>query len=156
LENNLQQQIVDATRAVFDTMLMVPVMSGAALADKVYLFKDSISGMLGFSGDVQGMLTFHCPQRVAFDITGQLLGMEVDSIDEDVKDTIGEMANMILGGIKDAFLEQGTNISLAIPTVMTGRSYQVKTVDYASWTTVPFYLDDGEFLVELKLKTFDQ
>lgn len=155
MENSLQQQIIDATQSVFDTMLMLPVTSGETLADKVYLFKDSISGMLGFSGDIQGMLTIHCPQQVAFTITGQLLGIEVESMDEDVKDTIGEMANMILGGIKDTFLEQGTDISLAIPTVLAGRSYRVKTVDYASWTTVPFNLDVGEFLVELKLKTLD-
>lgn len=153
METDLQQNIIDATQNVFDTMLMLPITSGEPLADKVYQFKDSVSGMLGFSGDIQGMLTIHCPQKVAFAITEQLLGMSVASVDEDVKDTIGEMANMILGGIKDAFLHQGTDINLAIPTVMAGRSYQVKGVDYASWTTVPFCLNDGEFLVELKLKT---
>lgn len=153
METDLQQNIIDATQDVFDTMLMLSITSGKTLADKVYQFKDSVSGMLGFSGDIQGMLTIHCPQKVAFAITEQLLGMSVDSVDDDVKDTLGEMANMILGGIKDAFLNQGTDISLAIPTVMAGRSYQVKGVDYASWTTVPFYLDAGEFLVELKLKT---
>lgn len=153
METDLQQQIIAATLEVFDTMLMLPITSGTALVDKVYQFNHSVSGMLGFSGDIQGMLTIHCPQNVAFAITEQLLGMSVASVDEDVKDTIGEMANMILGGIKDAFLKGGTDISLAIPTVMAGRSYQVKGVDYASWTTVPFYLDDGEFLVELKLKT---
>lgn len=155
METDLQQQIIDATQEVFDTMLMLPITSGMALADKVYKFNASVSGMLGFSGDIQGMLTIHCPQNVAFMITEQLLGMSVDSVDEDVKDTIGEMANMVLGGIKDTFLNQGIDISLAIPTVMAGRSYQVKGVDYASWTTVPFYLDDGEFLVELKLKTLN-
>jgi len=155
LETDLQQVIIHATQDVFDTMLMLPLTSGAALADKIYQFNDSVSGMLGFSGDIQGMLTIHCPRNVAFAITEQLLGMSVDSVDEDVKDTIGEMANMVLGGIKTTFLNQGTDISLAIPTVMSGRSYQVKGIDYASWTTVPFYLDDGEFLVELKLKTLN-
>jgi chemotaxis protein CheX len=155
LETDLQQLIIDSTQDVFDTMLMLPITPGETLADKVYQFKESVSGMLGFSGDIQGMLTIHCPQNVAFTITEQLLGMSVDSVDEDVKDTIGEMANMVLGGIKDAFLNLGTDISLAIPTVMAGRSYQVKGVDYASWTTVPFYLDSGEFLVELKLKTLN-
>ncbi|MGM0416398.1 MAG: chemotaxis protein CheX [Thermodesulfobacteriota bacterium] len=155
METDLQQEIIDATQDVFDTMLMMPITSGVALADKVYQFKDSVSGMLGFAGDIQGMLTIHCPQSVAFSITEGLLGMSVESVDEDVKDTIGEMANMILGGIKEAFLNRGTDISLAIPTVMAGRSYQVKGVDYASWTTVPFSLDDDEFLVELKLKTLN-
>ena len=108
--------------------------------------------MLGFAGEVQGMLTIHCPQDVAFAITSALLGVDVDEVDADVKDTVGEMANMILGGIKDGFTEEGIDISLAVPTILAGRSYRISGMDDAMWTTVPFYLDEGEFLVELKLK----
>ena len=98
------------------------------------------------------MLTIHCPEDVAFAITSSLLGVDVDEVDADVKDTIGEMANMVLGGIKDGFTEQGIEINLAVPTILAGRSYRVSGMDDAMWTTVPFYLDEGEFLVELKLK----
>ncbi|MEA3465477.1 MAG: chemotaxis protein CheX [Thermodesulfobacteriota bacterium] len=149
---DLQQQIIDSTQSVFDTMLMMPLTPGITLTEKVYNFKDSISGMLGFAGDIQGMLTIHCPQDVAFAITSTLLGIDVDEVDDDVKDTVGEMANMILGGIKDGFVEHGVQINLAVPTILAGRSYRVSGMDDALWTTVPFYLDEGEFLVELKLK----
>lgn len=153
MDLDLQQQIIDSTQAVFDTMLMLPLTPGITLSEKVYTFKKSISGMLGFAGDVKGMLTIHCPQEVAFAITAALLGVDVDEIDDEVKDTIGEMSNMILGGVKDGFTEQGINIQLAVPTVLAGRSYRISGMDDALWTTVPFYLDEGEFLVELKLKT---
>lgn len=133
-------------------MLMMPLTPGIALSEKVYSFQSSISGMLGFAGEVQGMLTIHCPQDVAFVITSALIGIDVDEVNADVKDTVGEMANMILGGIKDGFTEQGIEINLAIPTILAGRSYRVSGMDDAMWTTVPFYLDEGEFLVELKLK----
>lgn len=149
---DLQQQIIDSTQSVFDTMLMMPLTPGITLTEKVYNFKDSISGMLGFAGDIQGMLTIHCPQDVAFAITSTLLGIDVDEVDDDVKDTVGEMANMILGGIKDGFVEHGVQINLAVPTILAGCSYRVSGMDDALWTTVPFYLDEGEFLVELKLK----
>ncbi|WP_321533198.1 chemotaxis protein CheX [uncultured Desulfuromonas sp.] len=152
MDLDLQKQIIDSTQAVFDTMLMMPLTPGMSLSEKVYEFKRSISGMLGFAGEVQGMLTIHCPQDVAFAITSALLGIDVDEVDADVKDTVGEMANMILGGIKDGFTEHGVEISLAVPTVLAGRSYRVSGMDDASWTTVPFYLDEGELLVELKLK----
>ncbi|MBW2185693.1 MAG: chemotaxis protein CheX [Deltaproteobacteria bacterium] len=149
---DLQQQIIDSTQLLFDTMLMMPLTPGIALSEKVYNFQSSISGMLGFAGEVQGMLTIHCPQDVAFAITSALLGVDVDEVDADVKDTVGEMANMILGGIKDGFTEEGIDISLAVPTILAGRSYRISGMDDAMWTTVPFYLDEGEFLVELKLK----
>jgi len=150
---DLQKQIIDSTQAVFDSMLMIPITTGAILSEKVYTFQTSISGMLGFAGDVQGMLTIHCPQNVAFTITTALLGVDIDTVDDDVKDTIGELANMVLGGIKDGFVEQGIQINLAIPTVLAGRSYRISGMDDASWTTVPFHLNEGDFLVELKLKT---
>ncbi|MCD6526668.1 MAG: chemotaxis protein CheX [Desulfuromonas sp.] len=153
MDLDLQQQIIDSTQAVFDTMLMMPLTPGICLSEKVYSFKNSISAMLGFAGDVQGMLTIHCPEEIAFAITSALLGIDVYEVDADVKDTIGEIANMILGGIKDGFTELGTQVNLAIPTVLAGRSYRVSGMDDAAWTTVPFYLDEGEFLVELKLKT---
>ncbi|MDY0398874.1 MAG: chemotaxis protein CheX [Desulfuromonas thiophila] len=149
---DLKQLIIDSTQTVFDTMLMLPLTAGAPLAQKVYSFSDSISGMLGFAGDVQGMLTIHCPAAVALAVTAGLLGMEVDSVDDDVKDTIGELANMVLGGIKEGFAANGVAISLAIPTVLAGRSYRVSGMDDAHWTLVPFTMAEGEFLVELKLK----
>lgn len=149
---DLQQQIIDSTQLLFDTMLMMPLTPGITLSEKVYSFQSSISGMLGFAGEIQGMLTIHCPEDVAFAITSALLGIDVDEVDADVKDTIGEMANMVLGGIKDGFTEQGIEINLAVPTILAGRSYRVSGMDDAMWTTVPFYLDEGEFLVELKLK----
>ncbi|MDY0191587.1 MAG: chemotaxis protein CheX [Desulfuromonas sp.] len=153
MDLDLQKQIIDSTQAVFDSMLMIPITTGAILSEKVYTFQTSISGMLGFAGDVQGMLTIHCPQNVAFTITTALLGVDIDTVDDDVKDTIGELANMVLGGIKDGFVEQGIQINLAIPTVLAGRSYRISGMDDASWTTVPFHLNEGDFLVELKLKT---
>ena len=138
MDLDLQQQIIDSTQAVFDTMLMMPLTPGICLSEKVYSFKNSISAMLGFAGDVQGMLTIHCPEEIAFAITSALLGIDVYEVDADVK---------------DGFTELGTQVNLAIPTVLAGRSYRVSGMDDAAWTTVPFYLDEGEFLVELKLKT---
>ena len=40
---------------------------------------------------------------VAKDITGTFLGMEVEELDDDVKDAIGEIANMVAGEFKKYF-----------------------------------------------------
>lgn len=144
--------IVEKTREIFETMLFLPLSAQNPLTEKMFQFQDSVSAMLGFSGDLKGMLTVHCPQNVACEITSGLLGMEVGEVDEDVKDAIGELCNMVLGGLKDQFVGQELNINLAVPTVLAGRTYSIKNFAQEQWAAVPFALEAGEFIVELKYK----
>jgi len=145
--------IVKATQDVFDTMIMMPVTPGTPLAEQVETFHCNVSGMLGFSGDLKGMLTIHCPDAVAQAITANFLGMDIDSVNDDVKDAIGELANMITGGVKDALAESGEGIRLSVPTTIAGRSYSLASLSDTHWVIIPFSTEKGEFLVELKCKT---
>ena len=149
---DLQPMIVKATQDVFDTMIMMPISPGTPLSEQVETFHCNVSGMLGFSGDLKGMLTIHCPDAVALAITTSFLGMDVESIDDDVKDAIGELANMITGGVKDALAEVGQGIKLSVPTTIAGRSYSLSSLSDTHWVIIPFATDEGEFLVELKFK----
>ena len=150
---NIEKHIIAATAEVFETMVMLEVAPGAPLAEKITSFCDSISGMLGFSGDLKGMLNIHCPRSVALAITGSLLGLEVDEINEDVKDAIGEIANMVAGSIKTGLATEGKNLELSIPTTIAGKSYAINTLAEAERVVVPFDSAGSRFLVELRFKT---
>ena len=144
------QAIIEATSDVFDTMVMLEAAPGTQAADKTTAFNDAISGILGFSGDIKGMLRINCPNQVAMAITGSLLGMEVEEIDDDVRDAIGEIANMIAGGLKIYFARHNHSIELSIPTAIGGQSYTVHSLANAEWVAVPFTLATGVMLVELQ------
>jgi chemotaxis protein CheX len=144
------QAIVEATTDVFNTMVMLEADPGPPATEKTTAFSDSISGILGFSGDIKGMLRINCPNQVAMAITGSLLGMEVEEIDNDVRDAIGEIANMIAGGLKIYFSRHGHNIELSIPTAIGGRAYTVHSLANAEWVAVPFALAAGVMLVEIQ------
>jgi len=152
LQEELQQVIVKATRDVFDTMIPMPLSPGAPATEKVQSFHCHVSGILGFSGDLRGMLTIHCPNEVAMAITTSFLGMETEEINADVIDAIGELANMVTGGIKEAFSEKDQEIKLSIPTVVAGKSYNINNLADADWVIIPFTIEKGTFLVELKIK----
>lgn len=51
-------------------------------------------------------------------ITGSFLGMEVEAINADVEDAIGELANMLGGNVKTILLENGRNINLSLPRIL--------------------------------------
>ena len=84
-------------------------------------------------------------------ITGRFLGLEVDSVDEDVTDAFGELANMLAGNIKMVLDESGKDITLSVPSYVFGADYHVECIADSNWVVIPFESDDGEFLVELQI-----
>jgi len=134
-------------------MLMLEAVAGDPLAEEVKTFRCSVSGIVGLAGTHRGMLSIHAPDKVAMAITTCFLGMEIDSINEDVKDAIGELANMLAGSIKSVLSENGKDIQLSIPSAVHGQEYSIECLAESDWVIVPFTIPQGEFLVELQLKS---
>lgn len=147
---NIGQDIIGATTDVFSTMLMMDLVVGDPVEGPGGEVMSNITSMLGLGGDIRGMLAVHCPAAVAMAITSGFLGMDVDELNEDVKDAIGEIANMVAGNLKIAFAGYDLKIELAIPTSIVGESYRVGGMLGARRVAVPFDMESGQFLVELK------
>ncbi len=147
---NVGQAIIDGTREVFTTMLMVELETGTPIEGTGGDVQANITSMLGLGKDIRGMLAVHCPANVAKDITGTFLGMEVKELDGDVKDAIGEIANMVAGNLKIFFLENGQDVELAIPTTVVGDSFHTSGMFGATRVAVPFTMNGSTFLIELK------
>ncbi len=147
---NVGQYIIEATTDVFSTMLMVDLGIGEPVEGAGGDISSNITAMLGLGGDIRGMLAVHCPATVALAITSNFLGMDSDELNEDVKDAIGEIANMIAGNLKIAFAGHGMKIELALPTSIVGESFRVAGMLAARRIAVPFDMNGSQFLVELK------
>ncbi|MDR3630935.1 MAG: chemotaxis protein CheX [Desulfocapsaceae bacterium] len=146
----LEQGIVTATKDVFSTMVMMELEDGCPVVGKGGEIQSNISSMLGLGGDVRGILAIHCPADVARGITGAFIGMEVEALNDDVKDAIGELANMIAGNLKIHLAAFDMDVKLAIPTSVIGESYHASGLFGACRIAVPFVSTDGPFWIELK------
>ncbi len=146
---NLGREIAEATKDVFSTMIMMELKSEPPIEGKGGSILSNISSMIGLGGQVRGMLGIHCPEQVAKAITSSFLGMDVEELDEDVKDAIGELANMVAGNLKVFFADQGIDAVLAIPTSVIGKAYRTSGIAGATRILAPFTTSDGTFWVEL-------
>lgn len=148
LYTNLVAEIVKATQEIFSTMIMIDV------EKKVMEYgaevESNISTMIGLGRDIRGLLVIHFPKEVAVSITSSFLGMTVEEPDEDVKDAVGEIANMMAGNLKIFFADNSIQTELAIPTAVIGKSYRTGGLTGAENVIVPFSCEPGDFLVELK------
>jgi chemotaxis protein CheX len=147
---NLDQEIVAATKDVFSTMVMMELENGSPIIGKGGEIQSNISSMLGLGGGVRGILAIHCPADVAKGITGAFLGMDIEGLNDDVKDAICELNNMVAGNLKVFFSGIGIDIKLAIPTSVIGQSYQTSGMFGATRIVVPFVSANGTFWIELK------
>jgi chemotaxis protein CheX len=151
-EGDMAQHVIDATKEVFSTMIMMELEDSFPLQEPITHFHCSVTGMVGMAGTYTGILSIHCPQSFALRITSNMLGMEVDEVGEDVNDALGEIANMLGGYIKMVLSKGGMDINLSIPTVISGEEYTISAVADSDCVIVPFTHDNERFLVGLKLR----
>lgn len=149
---DLAKCISDATQEIFQSMLMAEARPSTPLQSRSNVFTDSVSGLVGLAGNYRGMLAIHVPNAVAMSITSKFLFMDVEEINDDVKDAIGELANMLAGSVKSMLTETGSGLKLAIPSAISGTEYEVECLTDGEGVIVPFSIDEGDFLVECYLQ----
>lgn len=106
-EEQVAGYVIDATREVFSTMVMMEVTDAYPLKEPVTRFKCSITGMVGFAGIYSGVISIHCPVDLALKVTSNMLGIECGEVNEDLNDAIGEIANMLGGNVKQVLSKGG-------------------------------------------------
>jgi len=151
-EDDMARHVIDATKEVFSTMVMMELEDSFPLVEPVNHFHCSVTGMVGMAGTYTGILSIHCPQSFALRITSNMLGMEVEEVGEDVNDALGEIANMLGGYIKMVLSKGGMDINLSIPTVISGEEYTINAMSDSDCVIVPFTHEGEKFLVGLKLR----
>lgn len=147
---NFAKKIINSTEEIFNTMIFMPISAGEPFTEGEAVLDCHVSSMIGLSGDLTSMLSIHCPGKVGMGITGEMLGMEVEEVDADVKDTLGEIANMVAGGLKESLALENISLELSIPTTVTGNSYTVSSPTNSNRVIVPFDIESGRFFVEIK------
>ncbi len=86
--------------------------------EKVY------TAMIGLSSEVSVGLHIHCPEFSAVAFTQAMLGTSDPPEECTVVDALGEIANLMGGGLKNAFAPM-KEATLSLPSVVGGRGFQI-------------------------------
>lgn len=144
---------VESTKAVFSTMLGWEVKLTEVARVNTYLAKHDVSGIIGFSGAVRGTVVISLDQEVALSAVEAFLGMRPTSIDADVMDSVGELANMVAGGAKERIGIAG--IGLGLPTSVAGKDHRITFEPGAAVELLQFSTPHGPFSIEIGMREAD-
>jgi chemotaxis protein CheX len=148
----ISDKIIESAKEIFSSMVMMEIAVNGELTENSPALHESISGVIGLAGTHKGVLAIHIPNKVAMAITSAFLGMDVEEINEDVEDAVGELANMLGGNVKSILSEKGRDISLSLPSTITGQEYDFQPTKEAERIIIPFRCDAGEFSIDLQLE----
>ena len=115
LQNSSDEELAQVVRSVFDTMLGLEVEPSPG---DMALQSGVLTAIVFVTGQHAGAVVIHCPYYQACRFTGRFLGkVPPASVNDDVLDVLGELANMVAGNLKRRLLP---GAHLSIPSVIEG------------------------------------
>lgn len=150
--NELSEKLIESTVEIFTGMVMMEISVAGESMSKLGSLKKSITGMVGLAGVHKGVLAIHLPNQVAQDVTSNFLGIEVNEINEEVQDAIGEIANMLGGNLKTILSDKGKDIQLSLPSTIYGDEYAITSQADVGRIIIPFQAPSGVFFVDVELE----
>jgi chemotaxis protein CheX len=108
-----------------------------------------LCSILGFAGQISGFLCLHLSRGTACGIASGLLGFELVEVDETVRDAMGEMVNMLAGGLKSYLSSQEEVFTLSIPSIIEGKDYTTYAPGEAE--CMIFGVSAGEYRFKVQL-----
>lgn len=109
-----------------------------------------VSGVIGMIGpQVKGSMSITFGKDLASHIMHTMLGESVDEIDDQVRDMVGEMTNMICGGAKNALAEQNYQFEMATPVIISGSNHIIQHKVDGPKIILTFTSDKGNAYLEI-------
>jgi chemotaxis protein CheX len=132
-------ELVQIVGTVFETMLRLETSEGGTAW---YPSQERLTAAVRLTGHWNGEVLIECDRAQACRFAGRFLSEDPpDSVDEVVRDVLGELANMIGGNMK-CVLTAG--IRLSMPAVTEGSGY-VRAPEILE--RIAFQCEDGPFWV---------
>jgi chemotaxis protein CheX len=134
-------QIVES---VFITMLNLEVLPGQ---EPWAPSNDQLTSAVHLSGEWNGAVLLECNRWQACRFAGRFLSMDPpESVNDDVRDVLGELTNMIGGNMKSAVT---TGLTLSMPCVTDGSDYGLRVCGSEVQDRLGFECVEGPFWVTL-------
>lgn len=145
----LGELLIEAVKDIFETMIFMSV-EKASDDDDSKIKGDAIMGLITFQNGTKGCLTIYCSQICARAIATNMLGMNPnDEIeDDDVKDAIGEVTNMVMGSMKSRIQDHNTTIQISIPTIIKGQEIENHLAEKENCVVTKICIED-QYMAEI-------
>jgi chemotaxis protein CheX len=147
----LSKAITVSVDQCFKTMIPLPVEAGEAWINipKGAELENGYNcvGVISIQGEIKGSIAVHLNKDFARQITRIMLGTEPLELGTAIYDTVGELANVIVGGAKTEASFFDVDFEISCPIVIRGETKAGIEPRKSSFVAVNKYRIDGKGLI---------
>jgi chemotaxis protein CheX len=116
---DLIQPFIDAADAVFAESLQGPTKIGDLSMEEEAYHRKGVAALIVIKGDIEGRIILDLSPEVALKVAAILAGEEVTDSEQVVRETVCELANMVIGNSVTLLNDQGFRFKVFPPEIHT-------------------------------------
>jgi chemotaxis protein CheX len=149
MDVKLVNPFIEATLHVLSSMAYTKATAGKPFLKKDNIAQGDVTGIVGLIGEARGTISVSFTEECILSIVSSMFGEEIKQINEEVKDAVGEILNIVSGQARQKLETQGRILKGAIPTVISGKNHSITHITKQSIVAVPFETSNGQFTIEV-------
>jgi len=143
---------ISATLDLMGTMAGLAASKKEVFLKRNYRLFGDVSGIMTFSGNIEGAVVVSFDEDLARKIIGKILGAQPKSLSQsDIKEGVGEIVNIISGNAKAALANTEYQHQITLPTVVTGCGHEINHPQNAPCIVVIFEASQKLFAVQVSM-----
>ena len=151
-DSELAHSIQESADKVFKSMFAMEVKANGFERKSELQAGNEVLSIIGIRGEWKGSFMLVCDPDSACKLVSTMLGAEISELDNEVLDGIGELANIMMGNLKDVLEEGDKTVAMTPPTVVHGDNMIVRSRSKQEWLVVPFTTYNSQFEVRIVIK----
>ena len=126
---DLIQPFINAADAVFAESLQGPTRIGDLVMEEEAYHRKGVAALIVIKGDIEGRIILDLAPEVALKVAAILTGAEVVDSEQTVRETVCELANMVIGNSVTLLNDQGFRFKVFPPEIHVNEEGLTSSID---------------------------
>jgi chemotaxis protein CheX len=147
----LIQPFINAADAVLAQTLHCPTRIGDVSMEQEAYRRKGFASLVTFNGDIEGRIIFDIDPRTAAKVASTLAGSAMEADDDLARETVCELANMVIGSAITTLNDQGFHFKIQPPVVHVAEAEEEGSEDQEA-LVMSFDTDNGNVFMNISLR----
>lgn len=153
MDVNIVNPFVEAVLNTLETSASTRAERGAPFVKKNTVATGPISGVLKMSGDHNATIAITFSKSGILAIVSKLFGETMSELNDDIKDAVGEISNMVSGQAANTLAQGGGRYKVSLDAVILEENHRIPHIGRLRPVALPFKTEDGEFTLEISFES---
>jgi chemotaxis protein CheX len=149
MDANLVNPFIEATLNVLETTASTKAVAGKPFLKRDPVALGSITGVLLLAGEKNASVSLSFSENSILSIVSNMFGETMNELNEEIKDAVGEISNMISGQVTNAIAQTGERYKVTLRQVILENKHSVPHIGKYPAVALPFTTDKGDFTIEV-------